>query len=124
MLFLPLFLVALIAALLQLVAHLFVERWHPRLKYIERYVIGTLCMLTPPTAAILLNGDWFSAALIWSGVGVSGVAVLIIRRYEQKSNELRDKLDELERLKRRAHDTDMAKLLEGLDHATTEQEDR
>lgn len=101
MLFLPLFTSTTIAILLQLVAHLFVERWLPKMKYVSRLTVGTLCMLIPPTVVLLLDKEWQSVLIIWCSASFSGLTIMIIRWYEAYLNDLRDKLDELDRLKSR-----------------------
>lgn len=68
-----LFLVVLLSGLLQLVSHLATKLYAPRMPVIPRYVIGTLCLLIPPTMFYgLVDALPFWACAVASGVAVIG----------------------------------------------------
>lgn len=112
-----LYLSALISGLLQLVSHLATKLYFPQLPLIPRYVIGTVCLLLPPT----LVAGWEAAQPFWLSAAASGLAVLVAYWAGDRINEARDRKDELERVKLR--ETDLRKLIDGIRHAKVEEED-
>ena len=90
-----LFLFAIVSGLLQLVSHLTVELYFPRLGKLPRYVIGTLCLMIPPSFAV----GWVRALPFWFCVIASGLAVIGANWLGYEIREHQDKLAELERLR-------------------------
>lgn len=97
MLFLLIAITALVAGLLQLVAHLAVVMYFPHLDMVPRYVLGTLGLLVPPSVYLALTGEGAAVLVFWACAGSSGLAVIGARKMGAKITEMRDKLDKLER---------------------------
>jgi hypothetical protein len=112
-----LFLSALISGLFQLVSHLVVRLYFPQLGLIPRYVIGTLCLLVPATVVT----GWAVALPFWLCAFVSGAAVAAGYWIGDKINAWRDAQNDLELAK--LSEAEVRKLLKGVLHATTEEED-
>lgn len=111
-----LFLSAFISGLLQLVSHLAVKLYFPQLPLIPRYVIGTVCLLLPPTLAV----GWDAAQIFWGCAFVSGIAVVCAYSIGDRINAWRDARDELELAKLSM--TEMRKLIDGIQNAKTKEE--
>lgn len=90
-----LFLSALIAGLLQLVSHLTVQLYLPHLGKLPRYVLGTLCLMVPPSFVV----GWDAALPFWVCAVVSGVAVVGANWLGDQIRKHQDQLAELERMK-------------------------
>jgi hypothetical protein len=97
MLFFLIAITAIVSGLIQLVAHLAVVMYFPQLDLVERYVLGTLGLLVPPSVYLALTGNADALLVLWACAGVSGLAVIGARKMGAKITEMRNKLDRLER---------------------------
>ena len=97
--FLQIFITALFSGLYQLTAHLIVLMYAPKLDIIPRYIIGTLGLLLPPSVFLALTGHADSLIVMWACAVSSGAAVIGARTLGKKVTDLRDQLDELQRLR-------------------------
>src|SRR5690349_24553908 len=109
-----LFLSALISGLLQLISHLAVRLYFPQLSLVPRYVIGTVCVLLPPTFVL----GWQAALPFWFCAVVSGICVALSYWTGDRINDWRDRQDALERMT--LSPDDVRKLMNGIRDAKTE----
>jgi len=90
---------ALFSGLLQLVTHLAVLMYHPGMRAVPRYVLGTLGLLLPPTILLAVWADAAAILLVWACATASGLAVMGARAIGEKLISHRDEKNELERLR-------------------------
>ncbi len=99
MLFLQIFITALFSGLYQLTVHLIVLMYAPKLDVIPRYIIGTLGLLLPPSIFPAMTGHADTLFVMWACAVSSGAAVIGARSIGAKIMDLRNQLDELQRLR-------------------------
>lgn len=73
--------------------------YFPALRAVPRYIIGTLGLLLPATVLLALWNEADAILLVWACTTVSGLAVMGARKIGAKLTDLRNQLDERERLK-------------------------